>query len=127
VAVVASNIQVSTVYGETGLGIVIEQPQVPGDRVMAGLTVALKFASVRIVIKVAVDALGAGFGKHLGFMAGLALDIAMLSQERKSRQVMNEKLRIVPFCLGVAVVAPLTLLAVMNLVIKMTGGAGNAG
>ena len=78
------------VYFEAGLYIVIKQPQVPGDRVMAGLTVVRKFASVRIVIKVAADALGASFGKHLGFMAGLALEIAMLSQERESRQVMIE-------------------------------------
>jgi hypothetical protein len=72
------------------LSIVIEQPQVPGDRVVAGLTVVLKFAGVRIVLKVAANALGVGFGKHPGFMAGLALEIAMLSQERESRQVMIE-------------------------------------
>ena len=90
VTVIASDIQVSAVYFEAGLYIVIKQPQVPGYRVMAGLTVVLKFASVRIVIKVAADALGASFGKHLGFMAGLALEIAMLSQKRESRQVMIE-------------------------------------
>ena len=90
VTVIASDIQVSTVYFETGLCIVIKQPQVPGDRVMAGLAVVLEFACVRIVPKVAADALGAGFSKYLGFMAGLALEVVMLSQEWESRQIMIE-------------------------------------
>ena len=90
VTIIASDTQVGAVNLETGLCIVIEQPQVPGDRVMAGLAIVLEFASVRIVIKVAAGARGIGFSKHLGFMAGLALEIVMLSEERESGQIMIE-------------------------------------
>ena len=90
VAVVAGNIQVSAVYFEIGLFIVIKQPQVPGDRVMAGLAVVLKLARVRIVVQVATDALGIGFSKNSCIVACVALEIVMLPQKRESRQIMIE-------------------------------------
>ena len=46
VTIIASDTQVGAVNLETGLCIVIEQPQVPGDRVMAGLTVVFEHTVV---------------------------------------------------------------------------------
>lgn len=125
--VIASNIQVGAVYFEIGLCVVVKQPQVPSDRVMAGLAVVRELACVRIVLKVATDALRIGFSKHLGFVARLALEIAMLSQERESRQVMIEQRRVLPGRLGVAIAASVTLLSGMGFVIEMAGGTGRAG
>lgn len=41
-----------------GSGIVIEQPQVPGDRVVACLALNAKIASVHIVVEMAAIAIG---------------------------------------------------------------------
>lgn len=46
VAVIAGDIQVGAVNNEIGLCIVVKQPEIPGDRVMAGLAVVSKLASV---------------------------------------------------------------------------------
>ena len=80
VAIIAGDVDMRAIYCETRLSIMIKKPQVPGDWVMTGLTVILEPAVVRIIIEMAIDALLAGIGKHLGFMAGLTLDIAMFSQ-----------------------------------------------
>ncbi len=112
-----------TVNDETRLRIVIEKPQVPGDRVMAGLAVIRKPAIVRIVFSMTAHATVIGIGEHFGFMAGLALDIVMLSQERESRQVVVEHRHVLPFRLAVAIVAPVTLFAVVRVVIDVAGAA----
>ena len=46
VAVVTGNVDVSSIEFEACLSIVIEKPQVPGDRVVAGLTVVFEHAIV---------------------------------------------------------------------------------
>jgi len=44
--VIAGNIDVRAVYLEIGLSVVIEQPQVPGNRVVTGLTVFFELSIV---------------------------------------------------------------------------------
>lgn len=127
VTVVTGDIQMRAVYRETGLRIVIKQPKVPRDRVVAGLTVVLEPARVRIVIKVAVNALGIRASKYFGLVAGFTLEIVVLAQKRKSRQVMIEQRRIVPTLLRVAILASIALLAFVYLVVQVTGGTGCAG
>jgi len=121
VTVIAGDTFVGTVYLEVATNVVIEQPQVPGDRVVAGFTVVRKPAGVFIVLQVASNALCVGIGKHRGFMAGLALEIVMFTKKRESRQIMVEAGCILPFCLGVTVAALVALLPVVNIVVKMAG------
>ena len=45
-AVIAGNIDVRAVYSEIGLSVVVKQPQVPGNRVVTGLTVFFELAVV---------------------------------------------------------------------------------
>lgn len=45
-AVIAGNIDVRAVYSEIGLSVVIEQPQIPGNRVVTGLTVFFELSIV---------------------------------------------------------------------------------
>ena len=44
--VIAGNVDVRAVNSEFGLGVVIEQPQIPGNRVVTGLTVLRELAVV---------------------------------------------------------------------------------
>ena len=44
--VIAGNVDVCAVNGEAGLRVVIKQPQIPGNRVVAGLTVLFELAVV---------------------------------------------------------------------------------
>jgi hypothetical protein len=125
--VITGDINMSTVDHEVRLRVVIKQPQVPGDRVMAGLAVVLKLAGMRIVLEMTADALCLGSGKHFGFVAGLAFEIVMLSQKRESCQVMIEPRRLLPCRFRVAVGASVTLLSFVDFVIEMAGRAGGAG
>ena len=61
----------------------IEQPQVPGDRVVAGLAVSLKDAFVVVVFQVAIDALVIGVCKELRLMAVFALNVSVFTQKRE--------------------------------------------
>jgi hypothetical protein len=44
--VIAGNIDVCAVNGEAGLSVVVKQPQVPGNRVVTGLTVFFELSIV---------------------------------------------------------------------------------
>jgi hypothetical protein len=59
-------------------------------------------------------------------MTCIALKIVVLAQQWKAGQAVNEQRRFLPAFLSVAIVALVALLAVMNFVLKMAGGAGCA-
>ena len=126
VTVVAGNIYMGTIQIEARLHVVVEQPQIPRDRVVAGATFNIETALVSIIFSVAVDAVAARAGKNRGFMTRIAFEIVMFPQQRKSGQVVDEIGRFLPAFLSVAIVALVALLAVMNFVLKMAGGAGCA-
>ncbi len=68
VTVVAGNIYMGAIQAEARLHIVIEQPQIPRDRVVAGATFIIKTALVSIVFSVTVDAVAVRADKYRGFM-----------------------------------------------------------
>lgn len=120
VATLAGHTFMCTIEFKARLHIVVEQPQVPGNRVVAITALVIEYAIVRVVLKVAADAFRARVCKHLAFMAGIAFEIVVLTQERKAHQVVVEIRRIQPFRLVVAIRTLLAELSTMRLVVAMT-------
>lgn len=61
VAVIAGNRYMRSFQCEVGLNIVIEHPDIPRNRVVAGIATVLKIATVRIVFAVAANAVAFHF------------------------------------------------------------------
>ena len=66
--VVAGNIYMGAIQAEARLYVVIEQPQIPRDRVVAGATLIIEAALVSIIFSVTVDAVAVRAHKDRGFM-----------------------------------------------------------
>lgn len=108
VAALAGNIQVGSVQFEICLNIVIEQPQVPGNRVVTGLTVVLEYTVVRIIFEMTADTFAVRIAEQLRVVTGIAFDIAVLTQQREARQIVIVEGGIFPLGFIVAVIALLT-------------------
>jgi len=80
VAVVTGNVHVRAVQKEIGLSVVIEQPKIPGDRVVTTTAVLFEIATVRVVFDMAGNAFDVGVGKELTKVAGLTFDIGMFAE-----------------------------------------------
>jgi len=80
VTVVARDIQVGAIQCEAGLYVVIKQPQVPGDRVVAGIALIVKLAAVGIVFKMAADTLRLGLREHLALVTLGTLGVVVLAE-----------------------------------------------
>ena len=102
---VACNIDMCAVERKVGLQIVIESPDVPADRVVAGLAAVLEVATMRIVLLMAGDAVTISVREFLAAMTCVAFVLEMHAVQRESRQVMVEKHRVLPIDLGVAAFA----------------------
>lgn len=92
---------------------------------MAGATLIIEPAIVRIIFGVAVNAVAVRSRKHHGFMTGIAFEIVMFAQQRKSGQVVDKIWHFLPAFFAVAIVALVALPAVMNFILKMAGCAGS--
>lgn len=108
--VVAGDPFVCSVQNEISLCIVIEQPQLPVDRVMAQAAVVAITIFVVIVLGMAGQAFRFRQSELPGLMAIFASDIHVLAQQWKSRQAVVEADILSP-C--VFVMAVLTLLALL--------------
>ena len=86
-----------TIECKARLHIVVEQPQVPGNRVVAITALIIEYAIVRVVLKVAANAFRGRVCKDLTFVAGIAFEIVVLTQEREAHQVVIEIRRVQPF------------------------------
>ncbi len=74
--VITGDVNVSAVKREVGLYVVIENPQVPGDWVVAGIALSGEIATVRVVVFVAVGADAVDVCERLGLVAVLAFGLA---------------------------------------------------
>ena len=80
VTAIAGDLDMRAMQFEIRLRIVIKQPQVPSDRVMAHLTVVLENAMMGIVVVMATGTIAASVGELLCGMAVVALDFVMLAK-----------------------------------------------
>jgi hypothetical protein len=69
-----------TIQLEFGLRVVIKKPQVPGNRIVAVVTLVFESVSVRIVLFVTVDTCVGSISKQLGGVAIFAFNVAVFAQ-----------------------------------------------
>ena len=124
---IAGNIDVRAANGEAGLSVVIEQPQIPGNRVVTGLAVFFEFTVVRVILEVTANACRFRSGEHLGLVTGLAILVVVFPKQWECGQVMIEPRCFFPGCLRVTVLALVTLPAIVHFIFKMAGGAIHTG
>ena len=78
--VVTGNADMSAVKFEIGLYVVIENPQVPGDWIVASVALSGEIATVRVVVYVAVGADAVDVFERLGLVAVLAFVLAVYTE-----------------------------------------------
>jgi len=128
VARIAGNFGVSAFKRKIGLYVVIERPDVPGDRVMAGVAAVIEIAPMRVVFAMTGDAIGldlrenpGGFiGDDLGSVTILAFVLSMLAQQGKRREVMVEEYGILPVDFAVTILALSTERFLVGVLVEMT-------
>ena len=90
---------------------------------MAGATVFRESAIVCIILTMAGDTVAGSIRKHLGFVAGVALDVVVFAEQRESGQVMSEVRRFFPTRFVVTVLTLFPLFALVYVIIEVAGYA----
>lgn len=121
--VVTRDLCVSTVEEKIRLHIVIKQPQIPRDGIVAGLTIVFERAVVRINIDVTARTNCFRVGVDMGLMARRAFEIRVLPEERKMSQAVIEEWDLIPRRFDVAAVALRTFRPFVHIVVSMAGAA----
>lgn len=121
VAVVAGDVSVRALERECGLRVVIEEPDVPRDRIVAILAAFGEVAPVRIGFPVAGNAIGLCVRECLRGMAVFAFRFGMRAKQREIRQVMVEEHRVLPVDVGVAAFAGGAERPLVGVVFRVTG------
>jgi hypothetical protein len=119
-AIVAGDVNMGAIDREISLSVVIEQPQVPRDWIVAGLAQATEIVVVRIVVQMTTLTRGLGIDKYLRQMAGVALDIVVLSKKREKGQAVVEQRRVLPACFSMAVLTLTSLRTFVHIVVQVT-------
>lgn len=105
---------------EGGLHTMIESPQVPGDRVMAGIAAVLEVASVLVIVAVARNAADIFVLKSLADVTALAFLLFVPAEQREPSQFMIEKYRVLPVELGVAAFTLCAEHALVGIIVPVT-------
>ena len=90
VTIVAGDIYMGAIQAEACLYVVIEQPQIPRDGVVARATFIIEAALVSIIFCVTVDAVVVRADEYRGFMTCIAFEIVMFAKQRESGQIVDE-------------------------------------
>ncbi len=102
----AGNLRMRPVQDKARLQVVVEEPLLPVNRVVACRTVRAETAFVRVVRRMAVHALLRSIAEHVRFMAVAAVDIRVFAKEWEARQVVVEEHAFLPRRFVVTVVTP---------------------
>jgi len=105
VAALARDLRVCAVEREAGLRVVIEQPLLPVDRVMAQRAVLAKTPLVGVVLAVAADAVFRSVAEHVRFVTLAALGFRVFAEQREAGEIMVEEDVVLPRGFTVAVEA----------------------
>ena len=87
---------------------------------MTGLTALFEQTLVRIVLPMTANTTACGVRKMLCLVAGLALDIAVLTEQREAREIVIKERCVFPNGLIMAIVALRTQGAVVRIVVQVT-------
>ena len=114
------DVHVCALQQKTRLNAVIKQPEIPGDRVMAGFAGIRKCSVVIIVFKMTADTIVSGIDKDLGIVAILTFDIVVFTEQWKARQIVIKKWCLFPGIFIVAIITLITLGSFVTIVFKVT-------
>jgi len=101
----ARDVRMRTVEREARLRVVVEQPLLPVDRVMAKETVLAKPPVVRVVVPVAADAVVRGILEYVRVVTLATFRLCVLAQQRKVREIVIEEHIVFPRQFAVTVEA----------------------
>ena len=101
----ARDVRVRTVEREARLRVVVEQPLLPVDRVMAKEAVLAKPPVVRVVVPVAADAVVRGILEYVRVVTLATFRLCVLAQQRKVREIVIEEHIVLPRQFAVTVEA----------------------
>ena len=123
-AVITVNVDVRAIEHEVCLCIVIEDPLVPGDRVVAETALEAISLLMRVVVCVAVVAFCLDLTELVSFVTIRALSVGMRSEQWESGQSVIETYILGPRCFVMAILATCPLLPFVCVVLPVTGDAG---
>ena len=103
--VIAGDFDVRTAQFEFSLNIVVKDPKIPSDRIVASVTAPGEVVTMRIVVFVAGGTAIVHDSEHLGLVTILAFLLVVNAEQRKRSEVMVEENRILPGDFRVAVFA----------------------
>ncbi len=115
----AGDVGVGSGQGEVGLGVVVEEPCMPIDRVMAQRAVGPETPLVRFFVLMTGVALGRRIDVNVRLVARAAIRVRVPSEQRETGEVVIEEKILRPVDLAVAVVAGETLSAVVRIVLSV--------
>ena len=121
VALFATNIDMCTINQKTCLHVVIERPDIPGDRVVASVAALVEIVVVRVVFTMAGNTVAVFVAECLRRMAVFAFILVVQAEERKACEIVIEKHRVFPINFSVATATSGTQRLFVSIVIQMTG------
>jgi len=126
VTVVATHFSVSPFQQEACLRLVIKHPIIPGNRVVARLTIIREHPFVRVILNMTTCACALGIVKNLCLVTGSALELVMFTQQRKQGQAVVEERYSRPRRLNMTGRTIRTLRAIVHVIVDMAGIARSA-
>lgn len=120
VTALARDVCVCTVKRETRLLVVVEQPLLPVDRVVAQPAILAEATVVRVVFAVATEAVFRCVAKYVRLVALAAVGFRVFTKQRKPGEVVVEKDIVLPRRFTVAVEALRALCALVGVIVLVT-------
>ena len=102
VAVVAGHFYVRAFQSKIGLHVMVEVPKVPGNWIVAGITTPGETAAMWVILVVAAGALRLHLFVSLRLVTVFTFVVIVRAEQRKRRQVVIKKDRILPVDFGMA-------------------------
>ncbi len=125
VAIAARNICMRAIQRKARLRVVIELPRLPERWIVARVALPAECAAMRVVVRVAGDAIAIGIMKRRGCMAAITRRLRVRAEQRKTREVVVEPHPADPVGCDMTIPALCTQLAVMRVFIAVAANAAS--
>jgi hypothetical protein len=119
-AVITGDLDVSALQWKVGLNVVIENPDVPRDRVVACAAAIIEMPVMRIIFLVTGNAVHFYVSENLGGMTLFAFGLPMRTKSWELRQIVIEEHGILPVFFGMTILALCTKSSLVHLIVEMT-------
>lgn len=123
VTALTRDVRVRAVEREAGLCVVVEQPLLPVDRVMAQCTIFAEAPLVGVTLTVATDAVLGRIAEHVRRVALAAVGFRVPAEQREAGEIVVEEDVVLPRRLAVAVETLRALRTFVGIVVLVAGEA----